>query len=256
VQPAALARWLLLQAGPLAVFRGGLRVHSLRAEGGRWQLLDATGLVIAEAGSIVLANAADALRLLAAAHWPVQSVRGQISLYRHASPSHALRLPTLPLAGAGYLLPDIDGLAVFGASSQPGDVEASPRDADHDFNLQRLAQLSPASLPASGLQRARLHGRVGWRCVADDRLPLVGAVPDATALADSPGERLDEVPRRPGLHVFCALGSRGISWAALGAQVLAARISGSPVPLEASLVDALDPARFALRAARRAQPRG
>ena len=53
-----------------------------------------------------------------------------------------------------------------------------------------------------------------------------------------------------------ALGSRGISWAALGAQVLAAQISGAPVPLESSLVDALDPARFALRAARRALPRG
>jgi len=255
VQPAALARWLLLQAGPLAVFRGGLRVHSLRAEGGRWQLLDATGLVIAEAGSIVLANAADALRLLAAAHWPVQSVRGQISLYRAATPHAALTLPQLPLAGAGYLLPDIDGLAVFGASSQPDDDDAALRDADHAFNLQRLAQLSPTSLPTSGLPMSQLQGRVGWRCMTDDRLPLVGAVPDEAAFLAAPCERLDEVPRRPGLHVFSALGSRGIAWAALGAQVLAARISGAPVPLEASLVDALDPARFALRAARRASAR-
>jgi tRNA 5-methylaminomethyl-2-thiouridine biosynthesis bifunctional protein len=97
---------------------------------------------------------------------------------------------------------------------------------------------------------------VGWRCVAADRLPLVGAVPDEAALGQAQVDRLDEVPRLPGLHVFSALGSRGISWAALGAQVLAARISGAPVPLETSLVDALDPARFALRAARRAGPRG
>jgi len=186
----------------------------------------------------------------------VQSVRGQISLYRAASPDAAMTLPQLPLAGAGYLLPDIDGLAVFGASAQPGDAEAELRDADHAFNLQRLAQLSPASLPASGLRSACLQGRVGWRCMADDRLPLVGAVPDAAAFSRRPGERLDEVPRRPGLYVFSALGSRGISWAALGAQVLAAQISGAVVPLESSLVDALDPARFALRVARRALPRG
>ena len=251
VQPAALATWFLQQAGALAEFRGGLRVQALRAESGRWQLLDAAGHVVAEAGTVVLANAADAWRLMQASQWPVTSVRGQISLYRAASPDAAMTLPRLPLAGAGYLLPDIDGQAVFGASSQPGDGDAQVRDADHAFNLQRLAQLSPASLPTSGLQTAQLQGRVGWRCVADDRLPLVGAVPDEAAFVQRPGERLDEIPRRPGLHVFSALGSRGICWAALGAQVLAARISGAPVPLESSLVKALDPARFALRAARR-----
>ena len=37
VQPAALARWLLQQAGAEATFRGGMAVHSLRAAGGRWQ---------------------------------------------------------------------------------------------------------------------------------------------------------------------------------------------------------------------------
>jgi tRNA 5-methylaminomethyl-2-thiouridine biosynthesis bifunctional protein len=256
VQPAALAVWFLQQAGSMATFRGGLQGQSLHADGGRWQLLDATGQVIAEAGTVVLANAADALRLMQACHSPVQSVRGQISLYRAASPDAAMNLPRLPLAGAGYLLPDIDGLALFGASSQPGNADADVRDADHAFNLQRLAQLSPASLPTSGLHTARLLGRVGWRCMADDRLPLVGAVPDGVAFLRRPGERLDEVPRRPGLYVFSALASRGISWAALGAQVLAAQISGAPVPLESSLANALDPARFAMRAARRAQPVG
>jgi tRNA 5-methylaminomethyl-2-thiouridine biosynthesis bifunctional protein len=81
-------------------------------------------------------------------------------------------------------------------------------------------------------------------------------VPNEATLSRNPGERLDQVPRRPGLHVFSALGSRGICWATLGAQVLAARISGAAMPLESSLVEALDPARFALRAARRAVPRG
>ena len=62
------------------------------------------------------------------------------------------------------------------------------------------------------------------------------------------------MPRLPGLYVFTALGSRGIGWAALGGQVLAALVSGAPVPLERSLVDAIDPARFALRTARRQLP--
>jgi tRNA 5-methylaminomethyl-2-thiouridine biosynthesis bifunctional protein len=59
-------------------------------------------------------------------------------------------------------------------------------------------------------------------------------------------------PRAPGLFVFTALGSRGIAWSALGGQVVAAAITGSPAPLEADLLDAIDPARFASRAFRRA----
>jgi tRNA 5-methylaminomethyl-2-thiouridine biosynthesis bifunctional protein len=63
------------------------------------------------------------------------------------------------------------------------------------------------------------------------------------------------VPRTPGLFVFSALASRGISWAALGAQSLASLISGAPCPLEASLLDAVDAGRFVSRAACRAAPR-
>jgi tRNA 5-methylaminomethyl-2-thiouridine biosynthesis bifunctional protein len=54
------------------------------------------------------------------------------------------------------------------------------------------------------------------------------------------------------LFVFTALGSRGITWSALGAQVLAAAVTGAPSPLEASLLDSIDPARFVSRSARRA----
>jgi tRNA 5-methylaminomethyl-2-thiouridine biosynthesis bifunctional protein len=59
------------------------------------------------------------------------------------------------------------------------------------------------------------------------------------------------VPRVPGLFVFTALGSRGITWSALGAQLLASIITGAPAPIEASLIDAVDPARFVSRRARR-----
>lgn len=262
VDPAALARSFVQRAGTATHFRGSLVVQALRRRGAHWQLLDGAGQVIDEAATVVLANAADALRLLRATHWPVQQVRGQISLYANevAPPAMQMRLPLLPLAGAGYLLPEIDGQALFGATSHPGDDDGAPRDADHASNLLRLQSLSPHTLqPSTDARIARqdelqldlLTGKVGWRCVAVDRLPLLGAVPDEAALATRNLGRAREAPRLPGLHVFSALASRGISWAALGGQVLAAQISGAPVPLEASLVDAVDPARFALRATHR-----
>ena len=250
VQPAALAHSFLQRAGASARFRGGLAVHRVQRCDDGWQLLDDAGCVIDRAGTVVLASAVDALRLLRAAHWPVQTVRGQISLFdnRTASALPRLPLPRLPLAGAGYLLPEIDGMAVFGASAQPGDTDAAVREADHAFNLARLEALCAPRVPAPH----ELQGRVGWRCVAADRLPLIGAVPDERDLAGWRIERHRDVPRQAGLYVFTALGSRGIGWSALGAQLLAAIISGAPLPLESSLVRAVDPARFVLRHARRA----
>jgi len=55
------------------------------------------------------------------------------------------------------------------------------------------------------------------------------------------------VPRLPGLYVYSALASRGITWCALGARLLAAWVTGAPAPLEASLIDAVDPARYTTR---------
>ena len=57
------------------------------------------------------------------------------------------------------------------------------------------------------------------------------------------------VPRQPGLYLLSALGSRGLIQAALGGDVLASWLTGSPIPAPASLLDAIDPGRFVARAA-------
>jgi tRNA 5-methylaminomethyl-2-thiouridine biosynthesis bifunctional protein len=245
VQPAGLARSYLERAADAVALRANVEVDALQRTSTGWRLLDAQGRVIAEAPTVVLANAGDALRLLGEPGWPVDRVRGQIS----EVDASRLTLPRLPVAGAGYLLPRVGALAVFGATSQPADDDASVRRADHALNLDQLARLlghRPALMPDE------LTGRTAWRWSSRDRLPLIGAVPD---IASASRVRMDQprfVPRLPGLFVFTALGSRGIGWSALGAQVLAALVTGAPVPMEASLLDAVDPARFASRRARQA----
>jgi tRNA 5-methylaminomethyl-2-thiouridine biosynthesis bifunctional protein len=150
------------------------------------------------------------------------------------------------------VLPALPGaMALFGATSQRGDLDPDLRADDHRHNLDRLARLTGI---APRLDSAMPEGRVGWRCVADDRLPVIGAAPDRQASLQ-PGLRLDQprfVPRLPGLFVLTALASRGVTWAALGAQSLGAMVSGAPCPLEASLLDAVDAGRFVSREARRA----
>ncbi|CAG1014885.1 tRNA 5-methylaminomethyl-2-thiouridine biosynthesis bifunctional protein MnmC [Burkholderiaceae bacterium] len=245
VSPAGLAAGWLRMAGDRAHFCGGVHVQALRRVGDRWQALDNDGAVIASAPAVVLAHSDGAARLLGQAPWLMTAVRGQISI---AEASRLMPLPRLPIAGAGYLLPEVEGRAVFGATAQPGDSDPLARTADHAHNLAQWAMLTgrtPDMAPAS------LQGRVGWRWTCSDRLPLIGPVPDTVAAA---GARLDQprfVPRIPGAYVFSGLASRGITWSALGAQVLASAMTGAPSPLEASLLDAVDPARFLSRESRR-----
>ena len=96
---------------------------------------------------------------------------------------------------------------------------------------------------------ATLAGRVGFRPMSPDRLPIVGPVPDPAAA--SPNTRLHNLPRQPGLWCVQGFGARGIVWSALMADLLVSRLEGEPLPLESDLVDACDPGRFLLKAARR-----
>jgi tRNA 5-methylaminomethyl-2-thiouridine biosynthesis bifunctional protein len=246
LDPRALARQALRHPG--VRFEGNRDIRGLRRDGGHWLLLDGEGRPLHRASTVVLANAGGAAALLQAA-WPLQSVRGQLSLLPAGTPG--LPRPRLPVAGSGYALPLPDGRLLCGATSQPDDREPALRAADHIANLDQLERLC-AWRPA--VDPAQLDGRVGWRLTADDRLPVLGAVPD---LASAP-DRLEQprwVPRAIGLFTLCALGSRGLTWAPLAARTLAAWIDGAPLPVSAGLLDAIDVARFASRAARRGSSR-
>jgi tRNA 5-methylaminomethyl-2-thiouridine biosynthesis bifunctional protein len=260
-------RWLA-EAGPACRWLGQRDVASLRREAGRWQAFDQRGDLIACAPVLVLANGDGAGALLDPAAWPCNAVRGQLSVL-DAPARHGIDLPQRPLTGAGYLLPAVDGRAVFGATSQPDDPDPSVRRVDHRLNLERLALLSPAlAEPVARVPEVALQGRTAWRSVSPDRLPLIGEVPAAwlagmtqgpglaavltEALAQGPIDQPRRVPRVPGLYLFAGLGSRGITVAALGGELLASLMGGAPLPLGADLVDAVDPARFLTRATRRA----
>ena len=253
VQPGGLARAFLERAGAHASLHTGVEVHALDRTASGWSLLDERGMFIDEAKAVIFANAGDASRLLGDAGPPMERVRGQISVLAAAALArrHGPRLPRMPIAGFGYLLPEVNGQAIFGATAQPADLDPSVRATDHAANLAQLERLTGVKLDVN---LDLLGGRTAWRWVTADRLPVIGAVPDMLSLTKPQAHALDQprfVPRQPGLFVFTALGSRGITWCALGAQVLASVISGAPSPIEASLLDAVDPARFVVRRIRR-----
>ncbi|MFN9748705.1 MAG: FAD-dependent 5-carboxymethylaminomethyl-2-thiouridine(34) oxidoreductase MnmC [Burkholderiales bacterium] len=252
VAPAELCRAYLNEASEYARFVGGASVAIIERRADQWCALNSEGQMLGQAPVLVLANAGDALRLL---NWPrthLDPVRGQLSWFDKPADAPALGWPLqrsedlgLPVAGAGYALPPLKGLHLFGATSQAHDTELVLRDTDHAANLQQLHRLQGRSLnpeqALAAVQAFPLQGRVAWRWTTPDKLPMVGPVPRLNA---PPRDHVRLIEREPGLFLCAGLGSRGISLSALAGEILAALITGRPCPLESSLLDAIDPARF------------
>ncbi len=253
VRPGSLVRAQLARcAGAAFRVHYGREAAQLERSGATWIMRDAAGGTIATAPVVILANAGGAATLLPQARIEIRRVRGQLS---HL-PAASFAAPRCVVCRDGYLLPAIDGIALTGATYDLEDEDdARVRAGSHAANLQRLRRII-ADVPH--LDPAALDGRVAWRAVAADRLPMLGALPDAaTAFAGRArytGAHLADLPRLPGLYGAFAYASRGLTWAALGAEFLADIIEGVPQALEADLADAIDPARFVLRDLRR-EPR-
>jgi tRNA 5-methylaminomethyl-2-thiouridine biosynthesis bifunctional protein len=239
-RPGSVCEAMLAACGGRLQQRFGVGSVRIAYQDGQWQLSDEHGATVARAPNLILANGAGAMQLPHAAPLPLTAMRGQVS---HLP---ADMLPALPLVlcREAYLTPPSHGIVSAGATYDvDGDPELSP--ASHEENLQRLRGLLSDPHAAQG---APLQGRVGFRCIAPDRLPLVGRLPDFDAAGTT--ERLRDVPRHPGLYALLGYASRGLIWAGWAAELLAAQLEGEPLPLESALVDALDPARFVLRARR------
>jgi len=196
------------------------RVERIEREGRDWRALDADGRVIAEAPTLILANAVDARRLLPEARLSLSRVRGQVT---YLPPDPERRLEVI-VSGTGYVAPRPEGGHCIGASYQHDDADESVRPADHRDNLARAEAMMPGF--AAGLDPATLAGWTGFRATVPDRLPIYGAT------------------TVEGLHVATGLGSRGLLWAPLGAELLASALAHDPLPLGRDHAGAESPRRF------------
>jgi tRNA 5-methylaminomethyl-2-thiouridine biosynthesis bifunctional protein len=220
-----------------------------RADDGseEWLVHGAEGALLARAPTVILANGAGAVAIGQAAQLPLQALRGQVT--HLAVDAGAPQLP-LVVCREAYVTPACDGIVCAGATyDNDGDPQLRPESQRE--NLERLAEIVPGPQVAALAHSAPLAGRVGFRCAAPDRLPLAGALPDYPAAGRL--EQLADVPRHAGLYGLLGYASRGLIWAPLMAELLVSQLDNTPPPLEAMLVDALDPGRFLLKQRRRAQ---
>lgn len=246
IKPSQWVRAALDQPG--VTFQGDAEVCALKRRSGVWHVLDSSGAMLGVAERVVVANACgaqDIIRWLEM-HQPdlrdqlyhlptTYSMRGLLSWAMHTRsvPSN-LAFPHFPVNGSGSLISQIpmaNGVGWFmGSSYQPGNQSERSDQDNHSLNYEHLCQLLPEL--ANQLQPAfadqTLQSWKGTRCVTSDRMPLVGALDGG-----------DD----PSLWICAGMGSRGLCFAVLCAELLVARMGAEPLPVEISLAKSLDARR-------------
>jgi tRNA 5-methylaminomethyl-2-thiouridine biosynthesis bifunctional protein len=216
------------------------RVTKIAQVNSQWVLLNEANEAILTADKVVVATAIDSKALMSGIgiKLPLKPVRGQLSIFSiKKEDAWAKKLPRVGISGDGYCLPaqkldDGSYRWMVGSSFDEGEDDLGSRDSSDAFNREQAQGLLAYS---EGDLKALIKAGdfVGVRCVAGDRLPIIGAL-----------------TQRPGIFLATALGSRGILWSALAAKLITAQLLGDDFALlarlgfAADLVAALAPARF------------
>jgi tRNA 5-methylaminomethyl-2-thiouridine biosynthesis bifunctional protein len=196
----------------------------LESHAQQWCVRDRAGHVVAQAPQIVLAGGLETQSLLEASGLrgmgsrlsSMDAVAGELTYVEQALLAGG---PRCIVSGDGYVLPALEGLCVVGASYLNEPHPAGSTRAGRQANLKRLERLFNDPLSLGPHETGALKGWVGQRAVVPDRFPVVGPLLHA-----------------PGLWVATGFASRGLTWASLVGDLIAAALNSEPLPLENDII--------------------
>ncbi|QGP54238.1 tRNA 5-methylaminomethyl-2-thiouridine biosynthesis bifunctional protein MnmC [Piscirickettsia salmonis] len=230
-------------------------VNQLHYEQGLWKLYDQHQHLIAEAPTLILANASDATRLLgqfsSVLPLSLRTVRGQVSaLENHARISQL----KLPVCYDGYITPVINGKNYLGATFID-DYQAKCLHQDRVQNIQQLKQVLPGLNIDKREYKDISQDRAALRCITTDYLPVIGPVPDVAfyrqhysrLIQDRRESRYPSAQYLPGLFMNIGHGSRGMVSAPFATKLLVSELMGKNLKLSKRLREHLHPGRFLIR---------
>jgi tRNA 5-methylaminomethyl-2-thiouridine biosynthesis bifunctional protein len=234
-----------------------LEVTQLESQRQQWLLQinnTQTGSHSALFDTVVIANAYDALQLSQSQYLPLKRVRGQVTHYPATKVSTILKTA---ICGKGYVAPAQD-VHCLGASFNLGVTDTALNPIDHKNNLEHIAQQTPDIIDQSYFTdnaTLNLSGRVGFRCVTPDYLPIVGGIPIESdiqqqyQLLKHNAKQTLPCASHYHKHLFINVGhgSRGLAYTPLCSEILASLIHGDPPPIPQALLQKLSPTRFIIR---------
>ena len=220
--------------------------------GDQWVINDERHKTVITAETVIIASGNN-LKLEQIKDLPLTPVQGQTSFARTTESSAQLKTV---LQHDGYITPSIGDDHLLGSTYQRNVICTDfHSEADQDnlnrqrYNLGNFADQLGTISPA--------HSAV--RVTTPNRMPVIGPVADKEALRQNyrPMLRRGFNPTEhspsyyPGLYYAGAFGSRGMTNAALGAELLASQICGDPLPLQNVLAHGVHPGRFIIQSLKR-----
>lgn len=199
-----------------------------------------------KASVLIIALGVDSAKFLPNHTLCTQNIRGQVTFLPKSIDTK------VPLCANGYICPFIEGKQLIGATYIKDDSCLSVRQKDHEVNLNSIKEF----LPKIDINPKELDGRVSFRCSSSDRFPIIGAVYDEEFYK----QEYKALPWKkhnphifkkgvylPNLFISTAHGSRGLTSAVLGANIITSMLENLPIPIENDIFYALHPARFTIR---------
>ena len=222
---------------------------------GVWSLHSRTKQAPILCEHLVIANAFAANQFAQTQTLPLKKIRGQLTYLENDRCINAVKTV---ICGESYLAPvdNHSGMQTLGATFDLQDMAAHTRPEDHRRNLAGIAKgLPQLQSTLATVDTNAVNGRAHFRCTTPDYLPLVGPVHQHDYFVETYAKlrvnanSVCHMPGRvwPNLYLNVGHGSRGLAYAPLCAQLLAAIINGEPLPVSRTLLQALHPGRFTLR---------
>jgi len=228
-------------------------------------LLNSLDEILGHAEHVVYAMGADValgvsdLRHSFFENLPMRAIRGQTLL---VAPTPLSQEISYTRVEEGYITPiqkHITGhhFHVVGATYQAKDVQPNQLELD---TVKLIAEAKTKWQDLGTLTRSSVvEEKVGFRASTPDKLPLIGPLFDSSwlranyknALKGAKLKNLEPLETSPNEWLFMGLGSRGITFSSLGAEILACLMTGDTLPIETELFYHLHPARFHIRQLKR-----
>jgi len=182
---------------------------------------------------------------------PIKPIRGQVTYIKSAPPLNGLQRVICDL---GYIAPAIHQQHCIGASFNLHESSLHLNMDDQQANIEHLTS-AITSLDKDTISPSELTGRAAFRCTTPDYLPMVGPLcrpADFNAIfaplgKDAKRDIYHHPPYHSAVSVFTGFGSKGLAYAPLCAEHLAAALCNERSPLPLSQHMLLHPSRFLVR---------
>ncbi len=196
--------------------------------------------------ALIVCNANSAKLLDHLSFLPTKPVAGQVTQLT----AQAINLNTV-LCGDHYVAPSHNGQLNFGASYRIKSDNTEILASENEANIENLK----SAFPSIGDQldmSVSPTGRASVRCTSPDYTPIAGPICDELLFIDDFSKlkknrkwKFKQQARFvSGLYINIAHGSRGLTSAPLCAELIAAHITGEPLPMPKAQADMLSPNRF------------